>query len=266
MKRLKYMLPVILGFFISLSIYLNINEISIANIVLDFSFASAEYYMAYITEITYWYVPILMSHFLFGTSIYKHFCSASVYYFSRTSKRKRWYCIESLKLYADIIIYLVLLLGSSVCPPLMSGKLQDISATDILLLLYYLAIYSIYIFITAELINIISIFSSSNIGFAIMELLCLTSFGLYSVTGELFSENFIMKHTGIIRFNPACHLMIDIHSSQLEYINVLINKKNIDFQLRESLISLGIAAVAVVIIGSFIIQNTDIIKQKPEGQ
>lgn len=117
MKRLRYMIPVFLGFFISFGIFLNINEISIANIVLDFSFASAEYYMAYITEITYWYIPILMSHFLFGTSIYKHFCSASVYYFSRTSKRKRWYCIESLKLYANILIYLTLLLGSSVCLP-----------------------------------------------------------------------------------------------------------------------------------------------------
>lgn len=266
MKRLRYMIPVFLGFFISFGIFLNINEISIANIVLDFSFASAEYYMAYITEITYWYIPILMSHFLFGTSIYKHFCSASVYYFSRTSKRKRWYCIESLKLYANILIYLTLLLGSSVCLPLLSGKLQSISATDMIFLLYYLAIHSMYIFITSELINIISIFSSSNIGFAIIELLCLTSFGLYSVTGELFSENFIMQHTGIIRFNPACHLIIDIHSSQFECINILINKKNIDFQLSESLISLGLTAVMVMIIGSFIIQNTDIIKQKTEGQ
>lgn len=266
MKRLKYFIPIFLGFFICLSRVLDAKEISVSNIVLEFGFASANYYSPYISEITIWYIPILMAHFLFGTSIYKHFCSASVYYFARTEKRKKWYAMESLKLYADILVYLVLLLGSALFLPLLSGKLQHISAADIILLLYYLAVHSMYIFITAECINLISVFSSSNIGFAVTELLCLTFFGLYSITGDLFSESYIENHTALIRCNPACHLIIDIHSSKFNFLHVLINEKNIDFQLSESVICLGIVSVLIVITGSFIIQHTDIIKQKPEGQ
>ncbi len=265
MKRLKVLIPLFIGFFIALIVLFD-NKMSITDIVMCYSFQSANYYPSYIDTIMFWYIPIVMSHFLFGTDIYKHFCSASVYYFSRTNKRKHWYFLESIKMYTDIIIYLLLLLGSATGIFFLKGDLEPISGKDLFFVLYYLAIYSMYIFVTAELVNIISIISSSNIGFAIIELLCMSSFGLYSIIGDWLGEDVVMQNINIIRFNPACHLIIDIHSSQFDNVNQIIDKKNFDFALGESLISLGIATIVVLLIGSFVVQKIDIIKQKPEGQ
>lgn len=266
MRKRIYIIPILLGLLLFVSYYLNVENISLRSIIFTFSFGSVEYYKPYITEVTFRYIQILIAHFIFGTYIYKHFCSASVYYFSRTKKKKKWYYIESLKMYLNIFLYVLCLITVPVLAAIVTGKAGKILAADILFFLYYLVVYSLFIFITVEIINLLSILWASNAGFVLVEILCLTFFGLYTILGEVFDEAYITGHSWLVRWNPACHLIIKIHSSKWDFLNESINRIFIDFPLSESVIVLGLFAIAVLFAGGFLVSRIDMVNQNKEGE
>lgn len=53
-------------------------------------------------------VPVFCFELIFGISLYRHYCTCSVYYFSRQNSRSKWYLMESAKLFGYTAEYMVL--------------------------------------------------------------------------------------------------------------------------------------------------------------
>ena len=95
------------GFFCVFNYAKNGMAQTLADIVMLFGFSSADCQLNQIMEGTYWYMPLFLFQIFYGSYIYRHFCSASIYFFSRCCSRTRWFLKEALTLYLFAVVYLL---------------------------------------------------------------------------------------------------------------------------------------------------------------
>ena len=135
------------GFFCVFNYAKNGMAQTLADIVMLFGFSSADCQLNQIMEGTYWYMPLFLFQIFYGTYIYRHFCSASIYFFSRCCSRTRWFLKEALTLYLFAVVYLLAVLagGGRGGAPVRTGHA---SAGFLPLLWHYLAIHSLFLLAT----------------------------------------------------------------------------------------------------------------------
>lgn len=78
---------------------MKIDNIKMSEILLANTMSGVEFYPQYISTFSFEYIPIFVFQILFATNIYKHFCSASIYFFSRNANRIKWYLKEVTNIY-----------------------------------------------------------------------------------------------------------------------------------------------------------------------
>jgi hypothetical protein len=220
-----------------------------------------------------WYFPIILFQIIWGTYIYRHFCSASVYHFSRCNNRAQWFLKEAVHLYVYAILYLMVLIATPVILFSIYNKLTFDSASFILLA-YYMIIYSLWIFIFTLLVNILSIRFSSITGFSIIsaiQMLCVSVFivlqDLNILTYELKTASEIDNlelQSKIIKFNPLSHIVLKYHKSGDQALNKIINTYGFSFYLYESVLLLFVIAIIAVVAGYITIKKKDLITNNQE--
>lgn len=254
------LVAVFCGFFSIFNYTKNVPEITLSDIVLMTGLNGVDYYPQYLPEITYWFVPLLLFQIFFGTYIYRHFCSASVYFFSRNCKRISWFLKEVVKLYLFTLMYLSILIFSGVLITSVFVKII-IDEAFFLIFIYYLLIYSLFLLVTTLGINILSVMFSSNVSFAIVESILIFGIAVFSIMGNYFitGEAMLDKYTWMLKLNPVSHIIFSVHSSKISGINELINEKSIVFDLDLSVLMLLIASVIVIISGCFVISKHDFV-------
>ena len=152
-----------------------------------------DFYPGYVPDIMFWYAPLLFFHIFYGSYIYRHFCTASVYYFSRSSRRIPWFLREAGVLYLFSLSYVLLLLIAGMITACLTVP-THFDRASLLLGGYYLLIYSLFNFAVTLTINLVSIVLGSNLGFALSEgcvaffMSCHVLVGKLFVTGETFEE------------------------------------------------------------------------------
>ena len=109
---------------ISLSVlYINPygGEISLSEALLQLSGSRGDFPMGFaMTEMVSFslrLLPAYLFELFFGIMLYRHFCTASIYIFSRYPKRVRWYFRECLALGGGALLFQVLLVRSAAVPP-----------------------------------------------------------------------------------------------------------------------------------------------------
>ncbi len=230
-------------------------EINLNDIILVTSFGNVEYLPYFFPTFLETYFPLMFFQFFYGTYIYRHFCTASVYYFSRKCNRSAWFLKEVGSLYVFALLYVMIYLGTEILCCVIFSKV--IAGTcSLLLCLYYVILYSLFLFVTALAINIFSILFTSNFGLILVEGLVMLCVGAYLMIGKKYitDDELISKYEWMIKVNPFAHLNIKLHSSSWEIINRAINVKNIDFNLNIS-VALYIAIATLTIFAGCIIVN-----------
>lgn len=254
------LVAVFCGFFSIFNYTKNVSEITVSDIILMTGLNGVDYYPQYLPEITYWFVPLLLFQIFFGTYIYRHFCSASVYFFSRNCKRISWFLKEVIKLYLFVLMYLFIMIFSGI---LITGIFVKVIIDEVffLIFIYYLLVYSLFLLVTTLGINILAVVFGSNIGFVIVESIIIFGITVFSIIGNYFiiEEALLDKYTWILKLNPVSHIIFSVHSSKINSINELINKKSITFDLDLSVLMLLIASVIVIICGCFVISRHDFV-------
>lgn len=182
------------------------------------------YFIQYLSDIAYWYIPLLFFQVFFGTYIYRHFCSASIYFFSRYTKRTVWFLRELGILFLMAVVYLVVMLCSAIlCCSIFSNVVFDKNILEIFT--YYIVIYSLYLFITTVGINIVAIVFNSNMGFLVIEGMNLFSIAAFSIVGNFFApEGIVLKeYEWILKLNPFYYLVFGVKQETMDYlISILI--------------------------------------------
>ena len=265
---LKYYFLALIGTFISFSIYLSFNKnIFSSNIIL--SLGCEEFYLlkAGIFDFIERYFPLLLFQVFFGTYIYRHFCSASIYYFSRCSNRIKWILKEAGILYINTLIYILVMIITAFGTVAITNNIK-FDNTTIILIVYYILITSLYVFFTTLLINILSFKLSSVAGFAIVQ--CTQ---LAFIVSLCLMENKILvnfdngpEDSKYLIFNPMAHLVMKFHSSNNQALNKVINRYNTVFDINISVILFFCLSIITLLIGCVVVNKHSFIVSNNESE
>ncbi len=242
--------------------YLRLNEkIILSDIIFQFSFLKKYIETPYIIDMTIKFLPYLIFQILFGTCIYKHFCSASNYYFSRCINRTKWLLREAFLLYTYVLIFLFCMLAGGVMVTVITNELI-FDLESIILLLYYLIIYSLWLYLTTLLINIIAVRFNSSVAFiaiAGLEMGCIFSLVLWENVLPLQDSPFIDRNFLFLQLNPVAHLVLAWHSSFIEKLNMRINIYYQSFDLNISVVLFLLLSIIVTVVGCIVVKRKDLI-------
>ena len=82
--------PLLLGTVSFLLYAARLPEVPATTVLLNTAFQNTHLMPDDIPEILTRFLPLLLFQIFYGTMIYRHFCTASIYYFSRKTKRVPW--------------------------------------------------------------------------------------------------------------------------------------------------------------------------------
>lgn len=227
-------------------------ELTIINIMGYFSMEQITAHLSAITNIPYRFMPYIFFQIFFGVYIYKHFCTASIYYFSRNTKRTLWY----IKQLGQVMLYCVLYLLILQLSAILSGICVTHVVYDVGMwknLIYYLVIYSLYLFASTVMINILSIRFNNIVGFVVVELINAYSWVTFGMVGQYISEtrggNYLT--TLIMRYNIFSYLVFGIQESTMNYVTcILVNL---------------VLAIVVALLGIFVVNKYEFVENGKEG-
>ena len=233
-----------------------------------------------ITELLPRYLPLLLFQIFYGTMIYRHFCTASVYFFSRKTNRVKWFLPECAKLWFYAIAYSAVLLFSAIGTVAAIGGLTW-DAGFWPLCIYYLLITSLFLFFTTLAVNVLSILFTGSTAFLIVEAACLLNLAVYSVlepisrkaagyeppayvTPDYVEPNFLKDWMWAIRPNFIANLNLSLHSHGIGVPEGLINAKNLDFGLNGSVVYFLVLSAVVLAAGCLIVAKHSFIESNKE--
>lgn len=256
------------GIFCILGCTINVFEdsyIPLSEILLIPTYIDIDYYMQYIPNIMFGYIPLLLFQVFYGTYIYRHFCCASVYYFSRCCNRIVWFLKECIQLYCFAFAYLLIFIISGVMVTNLFLKVM-VDEGSLYIFAYYMLIYSFFLWFTTMAVNIVGILFTSNVGFVVVEGFVFFGAAVYTISGEyLMSINaLVTDYQWMIKWNLFSHLVFGIHNSRIEELNQFINQKGISFDLNESLLVFIILSIVTMIVGCVVVYYHDFINMEQE--
>jgi len=242
------------------------DSMAFSSIVLDGGFGNTVLVISDAGNFFLWYFPLLFFHVFFGTYIYRHFCSACIYFFSRCCNRTLWFLKECGILYVFSLLYLVILIVSGT----LTVKLQTTVTFDkesFVILVYYLLIHSLFLFFTTLCINLLAILISSSDGFIYVEGILLFCIATFFVTGQEYYHSMpaASSHQGLIKWNPISHIIFSIHSSSIASVDKLINRNGLDFDLNTSIAVYAILILFAVIGGVIAVNKYNFMDSNQEN-
>lgn len=208
--------------------------------------------------------PAFIFELYAGIMLYRHFCTASIYIFSRYPHRVKWYISEACHLGGAVCIFHILLLAATILTTA-SRYTLPIDNAGILLLVYHFFIHSLWVYIMALLVNLFAIFWGSSSAYAIVVsaqlvsivLLCLMDSLVRSFDGRLSYEY-------VLIWNPAAHLVLGWHGSNVEIVDQVIDSSYLRADLNHSLILFLLLGVVITFAGAYIIKKHDLLNSDQE--
>ena len=238
-------------------------QVTLSSIVFVFGFDRPDFLIDYVFLITMHMFPIFMFQVLFGTYIYRHFCTASIYYFSRYEKRGKWFLQEAYSLYLYGFVYLLVeVIVTVVIACIFEPVIWD--KEGIILFFYHIVIQSLWLWFTTLLVNIIAIKSNSSTGFTIVSGIQFLFIFLILLWKDIFpleevAKEVIIRNGWLLQLNPIAHLVLSWHSSFLPEVNQLICLYPISFDLNHSVILFILYNFILIGIGYRMIEKEEII-------
>lgn len=226
-------------------------EFTASGVIGAFGMSEIDYYLACLSSTTQWIIPLILFQVFFGTYIYRHFCTASVYYFSRNTNRIKWLSYEMIKLYVFCILYLAIMVitGLVVCGLLANLKLDNEMWMKFLL---YITLYSLYLFATTLAINLISVISNSSVGFIVVESFNVFCIVAFTIVGDYFAPNGYLepRYEWMIKVNPFSYLVFSTKGVMTDYMT--------------SIIMYAIASIIFIIAGCIIVNKYSFVENYRE--
>lgn len=243
------------------------DNINLSQIIFCSAMGLVDYFPTYMEQALQFFIPLLLFQILYGTYIYRHFCSAGVYFFSRKEKRESWFLKEAVKLYLYVIIYSGLFLLSGVISTMIACNVH-FDNLSLIMTAYYLLIYSLFLFAFTLMINIIAIAAGSRIGFIAAAVTEVLGMGFFMMLGKIITDeaDIAEKYIWTLKANPFAHLVFGVHSSKINDLNEFINLKNIQFDLNESVIYFFILSLIMVAVGYLIVKKREFIINNRETE
>lgn len=199
-------------------------------------------------------VPSFVFQALCGIMLYKHYCIACVYIFSRITNRVVWYSKNTLAIaLLSILYYFVVLMAAVITTSIRWELIWDPNASKAII--NYIIIWSAWTYIYTLMVNIISIYIGSGLSFTIV--LAIQSILISSLRFlTLFEENSAIRHV-LMRMNPVTCLIFGWQTSRKDVINAIY--------FEDSILLVCALAIIVILLGGVIIKKRDLLISGEEG-
>ncbi len=242
-------------------------EISLSEAVLQLSGSSGEFALMPVFRDLISFTIRLLPNYIFemylGTELYHHFCTASIYVFSRTPHRIRWYMKEVAGVWIVTLFVQMMQMFASIFVTALRYQVV-VNQSGIVLMLFHIVVYAMWFFAMTLLLNLLAIQFGSNhaflivggIQFAFTALLELVN--LYEIMPQ-FSRYFL-------NCNPIAHLVIGWHTGRVEILREALDSPYHGVYMESSLFWMVGISVVVIVCGMYLVWKHDFLNTYTEGE
>ncbi len=243
-----------------------LGDVSALALLTHYSLGYFEITAAGLVELTISFLPFILFQIVEGTQVFKYFCVAGIYVFSRCRKRSVWFLGEAVKIFFTALVYSLLWYGSGLLMAQIRGSLKvehgfwGICAYQVLIL-------ALWLFFVTLLINLFSLWFGSYPGTCagiIFQLLCVGILILWeenAILSLLPGTDGLSTHIFLLKCNPVTHLFLAWHSVPNLELNALLELYPLNLQLCESVIYMGVLAFLALVAGCLLIGRVDFISE-----
>lgn len=236
-------------------------QITLQDLVLQLSGSRGDFvmglYYGAMVDFGFLLLPFFLYQFYGGIQLYRQFCVASVYVFSRTTNRVKWYFTELWGLCKGLLVLQVFLQGTTL---LVAALRWDVVWTTEgwLLLGIHVLLFTLWTLTMALGVNLFALVWGSSTGFLVMfsvqaGMLAALCMGQGVESPSPFLDRLLL-------LNPISRLVLGWQSGGVFVLEgVLPAEYGHVLTLSSSLLLLVLILVAVVVLGLIIIQKKDIL-------
>lgn len=236
-------------------------QITLQELVLQLSGSQGNFVMGLhygaVVDFGFLMLPFFLYQFYGGIQLYRQFCVASVYVFSRTTNRVKWYFTELWGMCKGLLVLQVVLQGITL---LVAALRWDVVWTTEgwILLGIHMLLFSLWTFAMALGVNLLALILGSSTGFLMVFAIQAGMLAALSIGQGIEPPSALLDR--LLLFNPVSRLVLGWQSGGVfglegalpaEYGHVLT--------LSGSLLLLALMTVAVVILGLVVIEKKDIL-------
>ncbi len=156
-----------------------------------------------------WIFPLLLLIYFLGDSIYDSIFNKSIYVFTRTDKRMKWFLKQSIKLFFNVFFFYVLYFFATILVGFINN-LHVITLSDVLVILN---IFLHHVFGSYILLLLITLFSFYiKIGYSYITVLSMYIF-LLMITGIIYE--YLPSYITVIKWLPTTQFLFIWHEDSL---------------------------------------------------
>lgn len=201
-------------------------------------------------------IPGYVFEMFIGIELYRHFCTASIYVFSRKPNRIQWYMKEILGVALATIFYQVVFMCSVLLVTVLRYRLE-MNDAGFILLFYHFILYTMWMFSVSLVSNLVAIFFGSDTSFLII---CGGQAALIAMLGMIkFFENSVGIVNVWLNMNPIAHLVLGWHTGNTQSLSNVLTPPYDGMFFSTSIVLMTIICVLTMMFGSFIISKHDFI-------
>ncbi len=201
-------------------------------------------------------LPFLVFQALAGIAFYRHYCTASVYIFSRMPDRLRWYAKECALLALETLLYQALMLAAAIGVAAARWTVTDV-AHGLPVLLCHLLIWSLWTFAFTLGVNLLAIFVGSSTAFAALAAVQMVCISALIVLNRL-EDNPALAQL-VKRVNPITCLILSWQTSRFA------PPAGGGIYLEDSLALVLILAAGVAVLGGYLVERHDLLVSHSDG-
>lgn len=238
-------------------------SITLSELVLQLSGSRGTYeFSSSLSEIMSMYtrfIPIFLLEFYGGTVMYRNFCTASVYIFTRNPNRTRWYFRETARVLLLSVVFTAVSLITAV---LLSMVQYDVFTNypGVLLGIYHFILFSIWITTATILLNLFSIIFGTHVSALIVigfQAFCIAALSLIKIEVQFLPAV-------LLQINPMAHLILGWFHSRIPALDAAIVSTHKGFSFVPALFVVSSYCLLTVLSGRQFILHRDILSSNAE--
>lgn len=202
--------------------------------------------------------PAFLFELYAGIRLYRHFCTASIYVFSRCPRRVKWYLQEVGRLAGEVCVFQLFLLLSTLLISVIRWELQ-VDAAGIVLLLYHFLLQSLWIYIMALAVNLCAIYLGSSTAYGIVICVQMICIVLFYLSDQAVRSSEGLSISRFLIWNPMAHLVLGWHGSGIKAVNGMLEPQRMGADLNHSLLLFFVLGSILTAAGAYIIKNHELL-------
>jgi hypothetical protein len=272
---MKYKVRLVLGLASMCGVFLAMayvnpynGKILLSELVLQLSGSRGEFALGFsMTELVSLAMRMISDYVFeiyFGTALYRHFCTASIYVFSRHPKRLRWYFGEVLSIGAMAGLYQTVLLSAVVLATALRYELQ-INGAGMAVLAYHFMLRGAWVYSATLIVNLLAIWVGSSFSFLAVggiQFLCIALLGCAETIRQHLDLTALQGV--LLNLNPIAHLIVGWHTSDFQAINQVLHSPYSGLDLNHSLLLMFAFCTVSLSLGAVYVKRHDLLLSDSE--